>query len=170
MVLGAEGIRGIVIRPGCVYGRKGSLTNSWFEGAYKEHSLKVVGDGINRWSMVHIDDLARAYVAAAESGLGGETFNVVDGTRYTVAEMARAAARAAGYAGAIQYIPLEDAVKAMGPYAECLALDQHVDGRKAIRMLGWNPRHQSFVDDIDTVFASWKAWQEQVKRIEAKAA
>jgi nucleoside-diphosphate-sugar epimerase len=170
MVLGAEGIRGIVIRPGCVYGRKGSLTNTWFEGAYKEHALKVVGDGTNRWSMVHIDDLARAYVRAAESGLGGETFNVVDGTRYTVAEMARAAARAAGYAGTIQYVPLEEAVKAMGPYAECLALDQHVDGRKAMRILSWSPRHVGFIDGIETYFAAWKAWQEHVKGIEAKAA
>jgi nucleoside-diphosphate-sugar epimerase len=120
--------------------------------------------------MVHIDDLARAYVRAAESGLGGETFNVVDGTRYTVAEMARAAARAAGYAGTIQYVPLEEAVKAMGPYAECLALDQHVDGRKAMRILSWSPRHVGFIDGIETYFAAWKAWQEHVKGIEAKAA
>ena len=170
MVLEADGVRGIVIRPGCVYGRKGGLTNAWFEGAYRERALKVIGDGTNRWSMVHIDDLARAYVRTAESGLGGEIFNVVDGSRNTVTEMAQAAARAAGYAGKIQYIPLEDAVKEMGLYAECLALDQHVDGGKARRMLFWTPRHQSFVDGIETYFAAWKAWQEQLKRIEAKAA
>lgn len=170
MVLEAEGIRGIVIRPGCVYGRKGGLTNSWFEGAFRDRSLKVIGDGTNRWSMVHIDDLARAYVRAAESGLGGEIFNIVDSSRNTVTEMAWAAARAAGYTGKIQYIPLEEAVKEMGPYAECLALDQHVDSGKTMRTLGWIPRHQGFVDGIETYFAAWKAWQEQVKRVEAKAA
>lgn len=170
LVLEADGLRGIVIRPGCVYGRQGSLTNSWFEGASREHMLKVIGDGTNRWSMVHVDDLALGYVRAAESGLGGEVFNLCDSTRSTVTEMARAAARAAGYTGSIQYIPVEEAVKAMGPYAECLALDQHVDSSKAKSKLGWVPRHLSFVDDIETYFASWKAWQEQVKRIEAKAA
>jgi nucleoside-diphosphate-sugar epimerase len=170
MVLEAEGIRGIVIRPGCVYGRKGSLTNTWFEGAYKERALKVIGDGTNRWSMVHADDLALAYVRAAESGLRGEIFNVVDNSRNTVTEMAQAGARAAGYTGKIQYIPLEEAVKAMGPFAECLALDQHVDGSKAARMLFWTPRHLSFVDGIETYFEAWKAWQEQMKGVEAKAA
>ncbi len=170
MVLEADGIRGIVIRPGCVYGRQGSLTNSWFEGAYTEHALKVTGDGSNRWSMVHVDDLAQGYVRAAESGLGGEIFNIADGSRSTVTEMALAAARAGGYTGKIQYIPLEEAVKTMGPYAECLVLDQHVDGSKATRLLYWTPRHQSFVDGVETYFASWKAWQEQAKRAEAKAA
>ncbi len=170
MVLEGDGIRGIVIRPGCVYGRQGSIMNSWFEGAYKERALKVIGDGANRWSIVHVDDLAQGYVRAAESGLGREIFNIVDGSRNTATEMARAAARAAGYTGTIHYVPLEEAAKTMGPYAECLALDQHVDGSKAMRLLYWAPRHQSFVDGVETYFASWKAWQEQVKRAEAKAA
>lgn len=170
MVLEADGLRGIVIRPGCVYGRQGSLTNSWFEGAFTEHALKVIGDGTNRWSLVHVDDLAQGYVRAAESGLGGEIFNLCDSSRSTVTTMARAAARAAGYTGTIQYIPLEEAIKTMGPYAECLALDQHVDNSKAMRTLGWTTQHQSFVDDIETYFVSWKAWQEQAKRLEVKAA
>ncbi|HSB33549.1 MAG TPA: NAD-dependent epimerase/dehydratase family protein, partial [Nitrospirota bacterium] len=170
MVLEAGEIRGIVIRPGVVYGRKGGLTSSWFYVVLREHALKVIGDGTNRWSMVHVDDLAHAYVRAAESGLAGEIFNIVDSSRNTVTEMAQAAARAAGYTGTIQYIPLEQAMKEMGPYAECLALDQHVDGGKAMRMLSWTPRHLNFVDGIETYFPAWKAWQEQVKRVEAKAA
>ncbi len=58
----------------------------------------------------------------------------------------------------------------MGPYAECLALDQHVDGSKAMRLLYWTPRHRGFIDGIETYFESWKAWQEQARRAEAKAA
>lgn len=170
MVLEADGVKGLVIRPGCVYGRQGSLTNSWFEGASTERGLTVVGDGTNRWAMVHVDDLAAGYVRAAEIGLKGEIFNLSDNSRNTVTEMARAAARAAGYTGTIRYIPLEEAVKSMGPYAECLALDQHVDRSKALRLLYWIPRHQSFVDGIETYFASWNAWYEQVKRAGAKAA
>jgi nucleoside-diphosphate-sugar epimerase len=171
MVLEAKGLKGIVIRPGVVYGRQGGLTSArFFEGAYRQRELKVVGDGTNRWSMVHVDDLARGYVLAAMSGLVGDIFNLCDSSRSTVTEMAGAAARAAGYLGKIQYIPLEDAKREMGAYAECLALDQHVDNSKALRLLSWTPLHQSFVDGIETYFASWKAWQEQLKRIEAKAA
>jgi nucleoside-diphosphate-sugar epimerase len=170
LVLGADKVRGIVIRPGCVYGRQGSLMNSWFEGASKERMLRVIGDGTNRWATVHIDDLAQGYLRAAESGLGGEIFDLVDSSRSTVTEMVRATARVAGYTGRIDYIPLDEAVKSMGPYAECLALDQHVDRSKALRLLYWTPRHESFVDGIETYFASWKAWQEEARGIEAKAA
>src|SRR4029450_1243631 len=66
MVLSATNVRGIVFRPGCVYGKPGSLTAAWFEGASKG-DLSVVGDGKNRWAMVHVDDVAEAYVRAAES-------------------------------------------------------------------------------------------------------
>ncbi len=171
MVLEAEGLKGIVIRPGVVYGRQGGLTSAWFlEGAYRQRALKVVGDGTNRWSMVHIDDLARGYVLRQRAGLWATYSTSATARDSTVTEMAQAAARAAGYSGKIQYIPLEDAVKEMGLYAECLALDQQVDGSKAMRLLSWTPRHQGFVDGIETYFASWKAWQEQVKRAEEKAA
>jgi hypothetical protein len=44
----------------------------------------------------------------------------------------------------------------MGDFAECLALDQHVDARKAVRLLGWQPRHGGFADDAETYFMSWK--------------
>lgn len=163
LVLEGEGVRGIVIRPGCVYGRKGGLTNAWFEDAGRASTPKVIGDGTNRWSMVHIDDLALGYVRAAESGRAGEIFDLCDSSRNTVTEMARAAARAAGYTGKIKYVPLEEAVKEMGPFAECLALDQRVDAGKAARMLSWTPLHQSFVDGVETYFAAWKALHEQAK-------
>lgn len=109
--------------------------------------------------MVHVDDLADVYVRAAESGLGGEAFNIIDRSRSTVREMAMAAARAAGYTGQIQYIPLVEAAKAMGDFAECLVLDQHLDARKRVRLLGWQPKHGGFVDKVETYFESWKAAQ-----------
>jgi nucleoside-diphosphate-sugar epimerase len=109
--------------------------------------------------MVHGDDLADAYVRAAESGLSGEAFNVTDRSRSPVRRMVTAAARAARFQGDIRYVPLEEARKAMGPFADALALDQHADSRKAVRLLGWQPRHGGFVDEVDTYYASWKASQ-----------
>jgi nucleoside-diphosphate-sugar epimerase len=159
MVLSAQGIRGLVIRPGCVYGKQGGLTDMWFSGAYNEKALKVIGDGENRWAMIHVDDLAEAYLRAVESGLSGEVFNLTDRSRSTIREMATAVARATGYTGEIQYIPLSEASQSMGKFAVCLALDQHIDARKAVRLLGWQPKHGGFVDEVDTYFASWKAFQ-----------
>jgi nucleoside-diphosphate-sugar epimerase len=159
LVLKASGVRGLVIRPGCVYGRQGGLTGIWFKGADGDKALKVVGDGNNRWAMVHVDDLADGYVRAAESGLTGEVFNVVDRSRSTVGEMARYVACAAGYEGAIEFVPVAAAAKTFGDMAECLVMDQQVDGRKATRLLGWQPQHNGFIEAVDTYFASWKAAQ-----------
>ena len=157
-VLSATNVRGIVLRPGCVYGRSGSLTASWFEGAHKK-DLSAVGDGRNRWAMVHVDDLADAYLRVAQSGLQGEVFNVTDRSRHTVGEMIAAAARAAGYAGNPRFVPLAEAAKAMGPFAEALAVDQHVSSWKLARRLGWQPQHGGFVDGAKTYFEAWKAFQ-----------
>lgn len=159
LVIEAKHVRGIVIRPGCVYGKQGGLTGQWFAGAWRERALRVIGDGRNRWAMVHVDDLADLYVRAAESGLKGEVFNAVDRSCGSVREMAEAAARAAGYGGEIHYVPVAEAAKTLGDLAECLALDQLVDGRQAERRLGWRPRHNGFVGDIEAYFEAWKAAQ-----------
>jgi len=170
LVLRASGVRGLVIRAGCVYGGAGGLTGRWFAeptAAMRSPSplvergpggeAAVVGDGRNRWTMVHVDDLADAYVRVAESGLGGEIFNVTDRSRFTVLEQASAAARAAGYTGEIRPLPLADARKTMGDFADALALSQHVDSGKAVRLLGWQPRHDGFLDEVEVLYRAWKA-------------
>lgn len=157
LILGASGARSLVIRPGCVYGGTGGLTAEWFAAARDEGAVTVIGDGTNRWAMVHVDDLADAYVRAVESPLAGEVFNVTDRSRATLNEMAEAAARVAGCPGSVKHVPLAEAAKEMGPYAECLAVDQHVDSRKAVRLLGWQPRHGGFVDGVDLFYEAWKA-------------
>jgi nucleoside-diphosphate-sugar epimerase len=159
MVLSATTVRGIVLRPGCVYGKSGGLTGAWFEGAYKKKELSVVGDGKNRWAMVHVDDLAEAYLRIAQSGLSGEIFNVTDRSRHSVGEMAAAAAKAAGYREAVRYVPIEEATKKLGPFAEALAIDQHVSSWKLARRLAWQPQHGGFVDGVKTFFEAWKAAQ-----------
>ena len=157
-VLSASSIRGVVVRPGCLYGKEGGLTALWFSGAYRDKSMRIVGDGSNRWTMIHADDLAEGYVRLVESGRHGEVFNLTDRSRFNVGEMARAAAEVSGYTGTIDKIPLGEASKTMGDMAECLVLDQHVDSRKAVRVLGWHPRFGGFCDDAATYFEAWKAF------------
>lgn len=159
MVLNVSEARGVVVRPGCVYGRQGGLTEMWFDGPDKGRPLQVIGDGNNRWAMVHVDDLAEGYLRAAESGLAGEVFNLTDHSIATVGEMAEAVARATGYTGQTQFIPADEASYTLDGFAECLTLDQRVDSSKATRLLGWQPKHRGFIDEVDTYFQSWKAAQ-----------
>jgi len=156
MVLESSGVSGLVLRPGCVYGRQGSLTSIWFEGAAKG-ALEIVGDGTARWALVHQNDLADAYVRAVESGLSGEIFNVAESESPSVSEMVRAVARATGYTGGIRSLTVQEAVARFGAFAECLAYDQQLDSGKAERLLGWRPRHRGFVEEVATYFEAWKA-------------
>jgi nucleoside-diphosphate-sugar epimerase len=150
-------VRTIILRPGCVYGGAGSLTASWFFSAQKEGAARIAGDGNFHWSMVHLADLAVAYRLAAESHFNRQIFNVSDRSRFTVLECAQAASRAVTGSAKVTPTTLEEAAKMMGPMAECLTLDQHVDASKAARLLGWNPRHGGFVDGVNRYYESWKA-------------
>jgi nucleoside-diphosphate-sugar epimerase len=159
LVLNAKGVRSLVVRPGCVYGKQGGLTGLWFQETAPKRVLTMVGDGKNHWAMVHVDDLADGYCRAAESDISGEIFNLVDPSHHRVADMVQAVGRAAGYKGEIRAIPINDAVQTMGDFAQCLAFDQRISGEKAQRLLGWQPRHPSFVEGAETYYAAWKAYQ-----------
>ncbi|MCC9075437.1 NAD-dependent epimerase/dehydratase family protein [Litorilinea aerophila] len=160
-VLTETGVRGLVLRPGVVYGGAGGLTGLWFDGATNGHPFDVVGDGRNHWSMVHVGDLAQGYVLAAQSGLAGEVFNLVDGVPRQVSEMVTAIGRATGTHKRPHYRPLAEAVTEMGPLAEALALDQKLRPDKATRFLGWHPQHPDFVADVHTYYRAWQAQRQQ---------
>lgn len=93
---------------------------------------------------------------AAESALAGEVLNAVDGSRFTVREMAEASSHAAGAKGALNELGYAEAEKLYGPLAHGLALDQHVIADRA-EALGWKPVRAGFPADADRYYASWKA-------------
>src|SRR2546422_5753802 len=68
LVLQAKPVRGLVIRPGCVYGGRGRLTRAWFEAAAGGQEPTVVGAGHHRGPMGAVDELAGAHVRAARCG------------------------------------------------------------------------------------------------------
>ena len=148
LVLAAPGVRGIVIRPGIVYGRQGGLTASFFD------EQPVAGDGSNHWPMVHVDDLAEAYVRAAERGNAGSVYIVTDRSRATVRELVSSARAAAGLGDRVRWIPLAEARRSMGPLAEAWVLDQQLSAARAERELEWRPRHPGFAAEARTYAAA----------------
>src|SRR5690606_10008908 len=58
-IVAAPGMRGIVLRPGVVFGEQGGVPEMIARG-----ELPVVGDGTQHWTMVHVRDLADLYVRA----------------------------------------------------------------------------------------------------------
>ncbi|KAL1922897.1 uncharacterized protein VTP21DRAFT_9273 [Calcarisporiella thermophila] len=153
-VLRSTSIHPIVIRPSMIYGGSGSCFASFFEDASKGRPITVFGDETTRWSTIHGDDMAEAYVLVAEqAALLSRQIFVLGTCGENVADMARAAGRAAGRDNAeIKF------TKPTTSYDECLALTCPTSSRKAERVLGWRPKHVGFVEEVDSLYASWKGF------------
>ena len=142
-----HGVQGIVLRPAMVYGRGGGLVTSFVQSAREHGAARVIGDGQNRWTFVHVDDLAALYVLALRSAAGTLLF-AAHGAAVRVRDVAEAASRAAGANGEVEMVPIEEARKTMGPFADALALDQQISGGRAQRVLNWQPRGPSVLEEL----------------------
>jgi nucleoside-diphosphate-sugar epimerase len=154
-----DGTRAIVVRPGVVYGGKGGIPGGFFSSAAQQGAARVVGDGRNRWPMVHVDDLAELYVRLVERAPAGSIFNATDPSRLTVKDIAVAASRAAGKAGEIALWPVDQARAQLGVFADAICMDQRLSSEKAQNDLDWRPRHVDFTAEAEALFAAWKAGQ-----------
>jgi nucleoside-diphosphate-sugar epimerase len=146
LVLTAEGMRGIVIRPGMVYGRGGGITAGFVREREESGVVHHVGSGENRWPCVHVDDLADLYVLALQAPAGGLYFASA-GPSVAVKDIARAAA--AG--GTVEAVALDRARETLGPLADALTLDQSISSAKATRELGWSPKAKSVVEELSGI-------------------
>ena len=151
-VLGYQGrgVRTIVIRPALVYGRGGSIPKMLVQSARESGATRYVGGGQNRWPFVDVDDLAELYVLALERAAAGSLYHAAHGPSYRVLEVAEAASMGGGANGRTQAVPLDEARKTIGAFADALILDQQVSGEKAKKELAWSPRAASVLDDLKT--------------------
>ncbi|MBL0156461.1 MAG: NAD-dependent epimerase/dehydratase family protein [Bryobacterales bacterium] len=143
-----RGVKGVVLRPGTVYGRKSGRVGAMFREAQSAGRVSVVGNGENHWSTIHVDDLADLYVRAVTDPAPGELFIACGGMPQPVGKIARAVAKACGVDGKVEMIPLEQARAEMGPLADCLAMDCKAGSTKAARYFGWTVRKPSIFDEI----------------------
>ncbi|MET0395618.1 MAG: NAD-dependent epimerase/dehydratase family protein [Longimicrobiaceae bacterium] len=128
---------GVVLRPTVVYGRGGGTPASMVRSALRKGVVRYVGDGRQRWPLVHVDDLAELYVLALAAE-PGTLLHASAGPSIPAREVAEAAAAAHG--ARAEPWPLEAARATLGAFADALALDQQVSGARAGRLLGWAPR------------------------------
>ena len=79
-VVGAEGLEGVVLRYGALYGPGTSFSDDGtVTQDVRRRRFPLVGDAGGVWSFVHVEDAAGATVAAVERGAPG-IYNVVDET------------------------------------------------------------------------------------------
>lgn len=130
-------LRTAVIRPGIVYGGGRGIVSDFIKDALNG-LVRVVGPGKNRWSCVYDHDLGDLYVKILESPMAAGVFHATDEADERVSDIVEAIAGQVPQRPDIRHMPMAEARKKLGTYADALALDQKVRSPKA-RALGWAP-------------------------------
>jgi nucleoside-diphosphate-sugar epimerase len=143
MVLGAQGIEGVVLRygffygPGTYYADDGTTTAD-----VRRRRMPIVGKGTGRFSFIHVEDAADATVAAVERGAPG-VYNVTDDEPAPMSEWLPVFAEAAGAKRPLR-VPVWLARFVGGKEVPVFALElRAASNEKAKRELGWQPAHPS---------------------------
>jgi nucleoside-diphosphate-sugar epimerase len=143
-----DGVHGIILRPAWVYGNHAWTTMMMYGSAQEHGAARYVGNGQNRWTCVHVDDLADLYLLALEKAPAASIFNGAHGTAIPLIDIARAASEGAGTEGRVAEWPLEKARQVLGGFADAIACDQVISGERAERVLGWRPSRHSIIDEL----------------------
>jgi nucleoside-diphosphate-sugar epimerase len=143
-----RGGRPVLVMPGVVWGRASGLIEGFFTGpARDDGKVRYIGDGSNRWALVHIDDIAELYVLALGAEAGARYVGV-DDQAPTMLEIAHAVSAAAGHPGRVASVTLAQAREQMGPIADAFALDQRFSSARARTELGWNPAPRDVLKEL----------------------
>jgi UDP-glucose 4-epimerase len=147
-------VRGVIIRPGWVYGNSSGHFGHLVFGNALKGSVTLVGNHRNKSSYIHIADLADAYrrvVEAPVNIIAGQIFNINDNSHPTNEEVYMTAAKAAGFTGQPEFRA------ASNDFEKFMDVQQVSSSFKATRVLGWIPRHIGFVEEVDTYLRAYKA-------------
>jgi nucleoside-diphosphate-sugar epimerase len=144
VVLGADGIEGVVLRygffygPGTHYASGGTIIED-----IRRRRMPVVGKGTGTFSFIHVDDAADATVAAVERGAPG-VYNVTDDEPARMSDWLPVVAEAAGAKRPFR-APVWLAKLVAGKEAATFSLDlRGASNEKAKRELGWRPAHPTW--------------------------
>jgi nucleoside-diphosphate-sugar epimerase len=125
-VVGAAGLRSVIVRPPAVYGPRDTDVLAAFRLATRGFALHV-GPAGQRLSMVHVRDLARGMADAAAHGLGRGVY-YVSGAAHSWEEIVGALAHAAGRR--VRSIPVPIGAASLAAHVGRLAA--RVTGRKPL--------------------------------------
>jgi len=180
VVLSHAGSRGIVIRPGLVYGYGGSYDiPTIIARARARGRAGHLGSGATTHSYIHLDDLAELYCLAVEQAPAGATLHGVVAD-VTQRELAQAVNRMLGVGNqtdrltliqmlgmntaerfalrATKNLPLTASRRIGGLFSPpssvgsgiSLALDKRMSAETTRRLLEWNPKRNDILQDIES--------------------
>ena len=149
-----DGVRPLVVRPGYVYGGGRGIISDLFKDA-ENGIMRVIGTGENHWPAIYDRDLGDLYARLVGTPSAAGVFYATDEADETQGEIVDAIAAHAPSRPDIRRMPLDEARRKLGPYADALSLDQVVRSPKA-RALGWQPSLKSVARNVPRLFEEWR--------------
>lgn len=155
-VIASEDVDGTVIRPGFVYGRTGGFVGGMVFDSAKEGKLVIDGKPDKRWSWVHCDDLADAYVRVLtrRAAAKGRIYDIGEPFGPEFRELLVAGARINGFPEDGEIVAKE----AEG-FMAFMDVSTVVNPKRACDELGWAPTRTGILAELDLYYAAWKAAQ-----------
>jgi nucleoside-diphosphate-sugar epimerase len=147
-------LEGIVVRPGHIYGPGGWYASEVVTRLRQPGRFVVVGDGVNLWDVVHVQDVAQAIVEATEKAAPGTVFHCADDHAVTQYEFIARTAQEL-WLGAPRRSPvwLARLVTGSGP-AMAVVRSARTSNAKLKRELGWTPRYPTIASGIPAAVAA----------------
>jgi nucleoside-diphosphate-sugar epimerase len=154
-VLGASGMKGIVMRPGLVYGAGGSYDlPQLIDAARRIGAAPQLGAGNTLQGFVHIDDLADLFRRAVERAPKAAVLHgVVDEVRQR--DLAAAVSRLIGAGDRTETFSLEQMFSAAGAVGISMSLNKRLSADKTREITGWSPTRTDILHDVE--FGSYAA-------------
>lgn len=148
LVLDAPGVRSVVLCNSMIYGSalgppaQSVQIPALLRQAKASGGVRYIGRGLNRWSNVHIADVAKLYVLALEKARAG-TFMFVESGEESLGEIASAIAAKLRFR-IPQSWSADEAIAFWGRGTAVFSLGSNSRVRgKAAAALGWVPTHRS---------------------------
>jgi nucleoside-diphosphate-sugar epimerase len=155
---GAWGTRTVIVRPGIVYGGSRGIVGDLFRDA-ANGLVRIIGTGENHWPLVYDRDLGDLYLRLAMNQTAAGVYHANDECDERVNDLVSAIAGHVPIVPSVRKVPLSEAKKKLGAYAEALALDQIVRCPRA-RAIGWSPSLHAVSRNAARLFEEWRRGRE----------
>ncbi len=148
--LAERGVNASVVRLPQVHNTvKQGLITYMIAVAREKGVSRYVGEGLNRWSAVHVLDAARLYRLALERRVAGVRYHAVAEEGVPLREIAEAIGR--GLKVPAVSLSAEEAAAHFGFLARFVERDLRGSSAKTRKELGWNPTGPGLIADLENM-------------------
>jgi nucleoside-diphosphate-sugar epimerase len=150
----AEGFTVAILRGGYFYDSESAHTQM-IAAALRKRQMPIIGGGEAMWAMIHTDDAASAYVAAAEKPRSG-VWHIVDNELVPVNIFLKGFAARLG-APAPRRVPIWLAKWLAGEQTvEYFTRSTRTTNARFRRDFGWTPNYHTYREGLEQIVAAWK--------------